>query len=163
MAPPVLDVDSVGDLEADDLAIQGELQHLRRLGSSLVGRSPSAGIRPSVFRSVRLTLGSLRPKERSRDSRICRSKENTLEVKFYWLRNLNGIIVNIMHDKYHFSTYIALVLDLPVPVEVVDGVGNDGGDPGDSLEALDALGVGETLPIVGWIEKKESISSDFVH
>ena len=28
-----------------------------------------------------------------------------------------------MHDKYyHFSTYIALVLDLPVPVEVVDGV-----------------------------------------
>ena len=71
--------------------------------------------------------------------------------------------MNIMHDKYHFSTYIALVLDLPVPVEVVDGVGNDGGDPGDGLEALDALGVGETLPIVGWIEKKESISSDFVH
>ena len=40
--------------------------------------------------------------------------------------------MNIMHDKYyHFSTYIALVLDLPVPVEVVDGVGTDGGDPGD--------------------------------
>ena len=39
VAPPVLDVDSVGDLEVDDLAIQGELQHLRRLGSSLVGRS----------------------------------------------------------------------------------------------------------------------------
>ena len=72
--------------------------------------------------------------------------------------------MNIMHDKYyHFSTYIALVLDLPVPVEVVDGVGNDGGDPGDGLEALDAFGGLETLPIVGLIEKKESFSSDFVH
>ena len=45
--------------------------------------------------SVRLTLGSLRPKERSRDFRICRSRENTLEVKFYLLRNLNGIIVSM--------------------------------------------------------------------
>ena len=32
---PVLDVDSVGDMEVVDLAVQGELQHLRRLGSSL--------------------------------------------------------------------------------------------------------------------------------
>ena len=71
--------------------------------------------------------------------------------------------MNIMHDKYHFSTYIALVLDLPVPVEVVDGVGNDGGDPGDGLEALDALIDVGALPIVGWIEKKKSFSSDFVH
>ena len=72
--------------------------------------------------------------------------------------------MNIMHDKYyHFSTYIALVLDLPVPVEVVDGVGTDGGDPGDGLEALDTLVGVETLPIVGWIEKKKSFSSDFVH
>ena len=46
MAPPVLDVDSVGDLEDDDLAVQGELLHLRRLGSLLVGL-PSAAI-PAV-------------------------------------------------------------------------------------------------------------------
>ena len=43
VALPVLGVDSVGDLEVDDLAIQGELQHLRRLGSLLVGL-PSAWI-----------------------------------------------------------------------------------------------------------------------
>ena len=43
MAPPVLDVDSVGDVEVVDLAVQGELLHLRRLGSLLVGL-PSAGI-----------------------------------------------------------------------------------------------------------------------
>ena len=35
VALPVLGVDSVGDLEVVDLAVQGELQHLRRLGSSL--------------------------------------------------------------------------------------------------------------------------------
>ena len=39
VAPPVLNVDSVSDMEVVDLAVQGELQHLRRLGSSLVGRS----------------------------------------------------------------------------------------------------------------------------
>ena len=43
MAPPVLDVDSVGDMEVVDLAVQGELIHLRRLGSLLVGL-PSAAI-----------------------------------------------------------------------------------------------------------------------
>ena len=60
-----------------------------------------------------------------------------------------------MHNKYnHFWSYIALVLDLPVPVDVVDGVGTVGGDPGDGLEAL----VGEeTLTIVGWIEEKKNI------
>ena len=69
-----------------------------------------------------------------------------------------------MHDiNTNVVTHIALVLDLPVPVDVVDGVGTVGGDLGDGLEALDALVDGETLPIVGWIEKKESISSDFVH
>ena len=45
MAPPVLDVDSVGDMEVVDLAVQGELIHLR-LGSLLLGL-PSAGI-PAV-------------------------------------------------------------------------------------------------------------------
>ena len=39
VAPPVLNVDSVGDMEVVDLAVQGELQHLQRLGSSLLGRS----------------------------------------------------------------------------------------------------------------------------
>ena len=69
-----------------------------------------------------------------------------------------------MHDiNTNVVTHIALVLDLPVPVDVVDGVGTVGGDPGDGLEALDAFGGLETLPIVGWIEKKESFSSDFVH
>ena len=46
VAPPVLDVDSVGDMEVVDLAVQGELIHLRRLGSLLLGL-PSAGI-PAV-------------------------------------------------------------------------------------------------------------------
>ena len=44
-----------------------------------------------------------------------------------------------------------------------DGVGTDGGNPGDGLEALDTLVGVETLPIVGWIGKKKSFSSDFVH
>ena len=49
-----------------------------------------------------------------------------------------------MHDKHnHFWTYIALVLDLPVPVD--DGVGNVG-DLGNGMELLEAfLGV-EILP-----------------
>ena len=59
-------------------------------------------------------------------------------------------------------TYIALVLDLPVPVVVDDVVGNVDGDLGDGLELLDALLDVETLPIVGWIEKKETISLCFV-
>ena len=62
---------------------------------------------------------------------------------------------------YNF-TYIALVLDPPVPVVVSDVVGNVLGDHGDGLELLDAvLGV-ETLTKVVWIEKKETISSCFV-
>jgi len=60
-------------------------------------------------------------------------------VKFYLLRN------------------IALVLDLPVPVDVVDGVGTVGGDPGDGLKARDAQVGEETLTIVGWIEEKKNI------
>ena len=54
------------------------------------------------------------------------------------------MIIEQMHDKYnHFETYIALVLDLPVPVD--DGVGNVG-DLGDGIELLESfLGV-ETLP-----------------
>ena len=43
MAPPVLNVNCVGDLEVADLVVQGELLHLRRLGSLLVGL-PSGGI-----------------------------------------------------------------------------------------------------------------------
>ena len=68
-----------------------------------------------------------------------------------------------MHDKYyHFSTYIALVLDLSVPVVVEDVVGNVVGDLGDGMELLDALlGVG-TLPKVGWIEEKKTRSPCFV-
>ena len=71
--------------------------------------------------------------------------------------------MNIMHDKYnHFETYIALVLDLPVPVVDDDVVGNVVGDLGDGLEPLDALlGVG-TLPKVGWIEEKKTHSPCFV-
>ena len=48
------------------------------------------------------------------------------------------------------------MLDLLVPVDAVDGVGNVVGDLGDGLEALDALVDAETLPIAGWIEKKET-------
>ena len=54
------------------------------------------------------------------------------------------------------------MLDLLVPVDVVDGVENVGGDPGDGMESLDALIDVEALPIVGWIEKKETVSSYFV-
>ena len=54
------------------------------------------------------------------------------------------------------------VLDLPSLVAAVDDVGSVLGDPGDGLEALDALFGVETLPLVGWIEKKETISSSFV-
>ena len=49
------------------------------------------------------------------------------------------------------------MLDLLVPVEVVDGLENVGDDPGDGLEALDALIDVETLPKVGWIEKEENV------
>ena len=45
---------------------------------------------------------------------------------------------------------------------VVDGVGNVVGDLGDALEPLDALFGVETLPIVGWTEKKETVSLRFV-
>ena len=55
------------------------------------------------------------------------------------------------------------MLDLLVHVDVVDGLENVGGGPGDVMEPLDALIDVGALPIVGWIEKKESFSSDFVH
>jgi len=48
------------------------------------------------------------------------------------------------------------VLDLLVPVDVVDGLVNAGGDPGDGLEALDTLIDVEALPKVGWIEKEKN-------
>ena len=61
------------------------------------------------------------------------------------------------YDNYMITlTYIALVLDLPVPVVVDDVVGNVVDDLGDGMEPLDALLGVETLPIVGWIEKKET-------
>ena len=67
------------------------------------------------------------------------------------------------YDNYMITlTYIALVLDLPVPVVVDDVVGNVVGDLGDVMELLDSLLGVESLPIVGWIEKKETISSCFV-
>ena len=49
------------------------------------------------------------------------------------------------------------MLDLLVPVDAVDVVGNVVGDLGDGLEALDALVDAETLTIVGWIEEKKNI------
>lgn len=57
---------------------------------------------------------------------------------------------------------IALVLDDPAPDDVVDGVGKRVGDHGGGMELLDALLGVETLPKVGWIEKKETISACFV-
>ena len=42
---------------------------------------------------------------------------------------------------------IALVLDDPVPKDVIDGVGNIVGNHGDGLELLDTLLGVETLPI----------------
>ena len=61
------------------------------------------------------------------------------------------------------SKYCPLVLDLLVPVDVIDGLENVGGDTGNGMEDLDTLVGVETLPIVGGIEKKKSFSSDFVH
>ena len=49
------------------------------------------------------------------------------------------------------------MLDLLVPVDVVDGVENVGANPGDGLEALDAPIAVETLPKLGWIEKEKNI------
>ena len=54
-----------------------------------------------------------------------------------------------MHDHW---TYIALVLDDPAPVEVVDGVGKLVGDLGDDVEPPVVLEKGEELPIGGRIE-----------
>ena len=60
------------------------------------------------------------------------------------------------------DVHCPIVLDLPVPVVDVDGVGNVVGDLGDVMELLDALLGVEILPIVGWMEKKETSSSCFV-
>ena len=49
-------------------------------------------------------------------------------------------------------TYIALVLDLPVPVVVEDVVGNVVGDLGDVVEPLDVTEEGEELSVGDRIE-----------
>ena len=49
------------------------------------------------------------------------------------------------------------MLDLLVPVDALDDIGNIVGDLGDGMEALDALVSVETLAIVGWIEEKKII------
>ena len=57
------------------------------------------------------------------------------------------------YDNYMITfTYIALVLDLPVPVVVEDVVGNVVGDLGDVVEPLDVLEEGQELPIGDRIE-----------
>ena len=57
------------------------------------------------------------------------------------------------YDNYMITfTYIALVLDLPVPVVVDDVVGNVVGDLGDVVEPLDVSEEGEELPISDRIE-----------
>ena len=49
-------------------------------------------------------------------------------------------------------THIALVLDDPAPVVVVDGVGKLVGDLGDVVEPLDVSGEGDELSISDRIE-----------
>jgi len=51
---------------------------------------------------------------------------------------------------------IALVLNDPAPVVVVDGVGKLVGDLGDLVEPLDALEEGEELSIVDRIEREQT-------
>ena len=62
------------------------------------------------------------------------------------------------YDNYIITlTHIALVLNQPVSVVVDDVVGNVVGDLGEIMELLDALLGVESLPIIGWIEKKETV------
>ena len=53
-------------------------------------------------------------------------------------------------------TYIALVLDLPAPAVVVDGVGKPVGDLGDLPEPLDVLEEGEELLLDARIEREQT-------
>ena len=57
-----------------------------------------------------------------------------------------------MMTKYDHFTHIALVLDLPAPVDDVDGGWSLVGDLGDLLEPLDVLEEGEELSVGDRIE-----------
>ena len=48
------------------------------------------------------------------------------------------------------------MLDLLVPVDVVDGVENVGGDPGNVVEPLDVVEEGEKLPLDDRIEREQT-------
>ena len=70
----------------------------------------------------------------------------------YLVQNLTGNIDDKIDNNNNHLTHIALVLDDPAPVVVVDGVGKLVGDLGDLVEPLDVLEEGEELPIGGRIE-----------
>ena len=53
-------------------------------------------------------------------------------------------------------SHCPIVLDLLVPVDVVDGVENVGGDPGNVVEPLDVVEEGEKLPLDDRIEREQT-------
>ena len=76
------------------------------------------------------------------------------DVKWYFnqLQNLGNINDKIDSKYIITKTYIALVLDLPAPVDDVDGGWSLVGDLGDVDKPLDALEEGEELSIGDRIE-----------
>ena len=78
-------------------------------------------------------------------------------MKFYLLQNLEENEVDKYMTKHKLVTHIALVLDLLVPVDVVDGVGNLVGGLGDGDLGLDDTKDDEDLTIGDRIERKQTL------
>ena len=79
-------------------------------------------------------------------------------MKFYLLQNLEENEVDKYMTKHKLVTHIALVLDLLVPVDVVDGVGNLVGGLGDGDLGLDDTKDDEDLTIGDRIECEQTVS-----
>ena len=78
-------------------------------------------------------------------------------MKFYLLQNLEENEVDKYMTKHKLVTHIALVLDLLVPVDVVDGVGNLVGGLGDGDLGLDDTKDDEDLTIGDRIESEQTL------
>ena len=71
-------------------------------------------------------------------------------------KSINGII-DYKHDKYHHFDVHCLVIDLPVPVDVVDGVVKRVGDLSILPEPHDVLEEGEELSLDDKIEREQTL------
>ena len=76
-------------------------------------------------------------------------------VVFYLVQNLTGNIDDKIDNNNDHLTHIALVLDDPAPVVVVDGVGKLVGDLGD-LVPLDVFEEGKELSLGDRIEREQT-------